>query len=81
MSTIFFTIVEIILPSAVPPNCADANPITLPIDAIPVAPVSVMIFITASISASLNCAGKNFRLLLFVPILVQPNQTVLLCKI
>jgi hypothetical protein len=27
MSTIFFTIVEIILPSAVPPNCADANPI------------------------------------------------------
>jgi hypothetical protein len=67
----FFTIVEIILlPLIVRCNAS----ITLPIDAIPVAPVSAIIFaITASISASLNCAGKNFRLLLFVPILVQPN--------
>jgi hypothetical protein len=60
-------------PSAVPPNCADANPITLPIDAIPVAPVSAIIFAITASTASLNCAGKNFRLLLFVPILVQLN--------
>ncbi len=55
--------VEIVLPSAVPPNCAEANPITFPIEAIPVAPVSAMIFaIMASTSASPSCVGKNFSI-------------------
>ncbi|MNX40019.1 hypothetical protein D3C86_703930 [compost metagenome] len=52
-----------VFPSAVPPNCADAKPITLPIEAIPDAPVSAIIFATtASTSVSLNCAGKNFSI-------------------
>ena len=53
----FLTIVEIVFPSAVPPNCVEAIPITFPIEAIPENPVSAMIFATAaSTSASLNCA-------------------------
>ena len=44
---------EIVFPSAVPPSFAEANPITLPIEAIPDALVSAMIFaIMSSTSAS-----------------------------
>ena len=51
----FLTIVEIVFPSADPPICAEANPITFPIDAIPDAPVSAMILaIIASTSVSDN---------------------------
>jgi hypothetical protein len=59
----FLTIVEMVFPSAVPPNCTAANPITFPIEAIPVAPVSAMIFaMITSTSASLSCAGRNFSI-------------------
>ena len=55
--------VDMVFPSAVPPNCALANPITFPIDAIPEAPVSAIILATtASTSASLNWAGRNFSI-------------------
>ncbi len=51
----FFTIVEMVLPSAFPANSAATWPITLPIEAIPEAPVSAIIFATtASTSSSLN---------------------------
>ena len=64
-----------VFPSAVPPSCAEANPITLPIDAIPDAPVSAMILaIIASTSASLNCAGKNFSILEFNGTGAEPNH-------
>ena len=35
----FLTIAEIVFPSACPPICAEANPITFPIEAMPVAPI------------------------------------------
>jgi hypothetical protein len=51
----FLTMVEMVFPSAVPANCAEANPITFPMEAIPDAPVSAMILaMTASTSSSLN---------------------------
>ena len=54
-----------VFPSALPPICADANPITFPIEAIPDATVSEIILETmASTSASDNCAGKNLIMLL-----------------
>ena len=43
------TRVEIILPSALPPSCLVATPITLPISAGDVAPTSVIIFATNSL--------------------------------
>ena len=59
----FFTIVDMVFPSALPPISADASPITLPIEAIPDAPVWAMILaIIASTSASESCAGKNFSI-------------------
>src|SRR4051812_22414349 len=58
-----FTIVLMVLPSARPASCLLAIPITLPISAGDVAPVSAIIFFTIVFSSvSSSCFGRNFSI-------------------